>query len=508
MENNFLKKKYDLHNAPEVEAAVKREERKTGENIANDPEARIQSYLDRLRNIIEPKELEGHPDFDRKERNLELVKTILHKNFVIKPEEIPEGYFENQKRIMREQGHGEVEIGREQREQLTEVIIADQESSLDNWVDYLTSKDAAYPDWLKYYAIRSILSLGEYDKEKKQFTNRSRGTTKPFPDLDREALAYVLDVLEKKYKGEGIDLSRLEAEDKEKFQKLLQGENFGKLYAFAIEKVAPESKESLENVRGEWVKYEQNSDHMPLVESLQGHATGWCVAGESTARVYFQRGDFYVYYSLDKSGKPKIPRAAIQMDGNVIGQVRGIAPDQNLDPYIGGVVQEKLKQFPDGKAYEKKTADMKRLTELEKKTKSGKEPGKDDLRFLYEIDSKIEGFGYQRDPRIGELLAGRDMKTDLSTTLDIPKEKISTTRKEALRGDILFHYGDLYLERLTSAEGLNLPESVGGYLDLSSLTSAEGLKLPESVGGDLYLNGLTSAEKNKLRKEYPNLKII
>ena len=37
-----------------------------------------------------------------------------------------------------------------------------------------------------------------YDKEKKQFTSRNKETTKPFPDLNREALAYVLDALEKK----------------------------------------------------------------------------------------------------------------------------------------------------------------------------------------------------------------------------------------------------------------------------------------------------------------------
>ncbi|MBU2542311.1 hypothetical protein KJ785_01985, partial [Patescibacteria group bacterium] len=61
---------------------------------------------------------------------------------------------------------------------------------------------------------------------------------------------------------------------------------------------------------------------------------------------------------------------------------------------------------------------------------------------------------------------------------------------------------------LTSAEGLRLPESVGGGLYLSGLTSAEGLRLPESVGGGLYLSGLTSADKNKLRVQYPNLNFI
>lgn len=425
MDSNFLKEKYDFHNSPEVESAVEHAERKTGERLPNDPEARIEAYLSRLQNIIEPAKLEGHENFDRKERNLEMVKTMLHKNFVIKPEEIPEGYFENQKKIMREQGHGDVEISEEQRAQLTEVIIADQESSLDKWIDYLVSEDATYPNWLKYYAIRSILGIGEFDKEKKQFSKRSKGTTKPFPDLNREALAYVLDILEKKYKGENIDLSKLDTEDQTKLQQLLRSENFGKLYAFAIEKVTPESKESLENTKGKWIKYDQNSDHMPLVESLQGHGTGWCTAGESTAQTQLQNGDFYVYYSDDKHGNPTIPRAAIRMNGNQIGEVRGISKDQNLDPYIGDTVKEKLKTFPDGNAYEKKSQDMKHLTEIEKKAKTNQELNKEDLAFLYEIDSKIEGFGYQRDPRIEELRSQRNPEADMLIVFDCDESQIA-----------------------------------------------------------------------------------
>lgn len=206
MENpDFLKKKYNLHNAPETKAAVKRAEirtrlrdtsaRQAEEKVSQNPEAQIQNYLDRFTEIIERKEPA------KRERGIEALKQVLHDKFVIKPVEIPEGYFENQRRLAREQGHGDIEITDEMRDQLTEVIIADQTSSLDNWVDYLSSADAIYPDWLKYYAFCSITGLGEYDKEKKQFTKRSKGTVKPFPDINREALAYVLDAIKKKYQG-------------------------------------------------------------------------------------------------------------------------------------------------------------------------------------------------------------------------------------------------------------------------------------------------------------------
>jgi len=48
----------------------------------------------------------------------------------------------------------------------------------------------------------------------------------------------------------------------------------------------------------------------------------------------------------------------------------------------------------------------------------------------------------------------------------------------------------LNLSRLTTAEGLELPNSIGGYLSLSSLTTAEGLELPDGYSGTVYVDTL------------------
>ncbi|MAG12889.1 hypothetical protein CL630_03725 [bacterium] len=499
MENpEFLKKKYDLHNKPEVKSATRRAETITGERVPQKPTEQIQNYLNRFKEIIE------REDPEKRERGMRALKKVLYDKFVIKEDEISESYFDAQQRIAREQGHGDVEISGELREQATEVIITDQKSSMDVWTDYLSSKDATYPDWLKYYAFRSMLGMGEYDKEKKSFTKRTKGTVKPFPDLNREALAYVLDSIEEKAKGEDLDVYLFDEEKQKKFNELLQGENFSKLYAFAIESITPASKEQLIGTEGKWIKYDRNSDHMPLVHSLQGHGTGWCTAGESTAETQLKGGDFYVYYSYDEDGKPIIPRAAIRMQQGKIAEVRGIAEQQNLDSNIAPVVEEKLQEFPDGEQYKKKTSDMKRLTEIERKTlrqdsgRAGEELSKDDIKFLYEIDSKIEGFGHQRDSRIKEIQNQRDVKEDLSFAFDVPKDKVSITKEEALQGGILFHLGHLDLKDVTSTKGLELPEYIGGNLYLNNLTSFEGLKLPNRVGGNLDFFRLTSVEGLKL----------
>jgi hypothetical protein len=418
-ENQLLKSKYDLHKQPEVEFAAKRKLTRTGEKVPQNPMARIQNYLDRFHEITDrenPKE---------REHGIDAVKRLLHSKHVIKPDEIPEGYFENQRRLARELGHGDIEITKEARNQLTEVIIADQQSSLDKWIDYLSSPDAPYSDGLKYYTLRSILTMGDYDKEKGAFTQRSKGTVKPFPDLNREALAYVLDAIGKKYKGYDIDLSRLEETDTKEFEKLLQNENFPKLYAWAIDKVTPATPEELSATNGRWVKYDQGSDHTSLVGSLQGHGTGWCTAGESTAQAQLQGGDFYVYYSMDRSGKPIIPRIAIRMEEDRIAEIRGIAPDQNLDAGVTQIVEDKLREFPDGELYKKRVHDMRLLTAVEMHVKDNISLTAEELRFLYEVDSSIEGFGYQRDPRIEELRDGRNPDQDMLVIFNCQSSEIA-----------------------------------------------------------------------------------
>jgi len=450
-EATFLKEKYDLHNAPEVASAAKRTQKRTGEPVPNDPVSQIENYLDRFREIVDRADLEA------RDRGIRALKKTLYDKFVIRSDKIPETYWENQKRLLRERGQG---ADLEQvdwsvvKEQNAEAIVADQKGSLDNWVDYLASEDATYPDWLKYWTMRSVLSMGNYDKEKKAFPKRSGGTTKPFPELNREALAYVLDAIKKKQKVEKVDILGFGDEDKVVFEKLLHVENFARLYAWAVEKVTPATIEQLHTTEGRWVKYPQNSDHMPLVASLQGHGTGWCTAGESTAATQLKGGDFYVYYSFDQNGKPTIPRAAIRMEGGNMAEVRGVAPEQNLDPGVNTIVQDKLKEFPDGLAYEKKVRDMKLLTAIENKAKAGQELTKEDLIFLYEIDNKIEGFGYRRDPRIRELRNSRGLNKDILVVFECTSNQIAHDLRD------IGPNTKAYVGRLVSGIFDHLPKSI------------------------------------------------
>ena len=407
----------ELQTSPEVQRAVVREERKTGEKVPNNPGERIEAYMDRLENIF------LNPDERVRERNLELFRDKIYDALIIKKENFPDSYFELQKRIARERGQAVDEIPADVREQMMDTAIEDQRHSLDAWMEYLTSDDAVYPAWFKYYAWNQIIKLSQFDKERGEFKKRTDSTVAPYPDIYREPLAQIADLYER------VKDDNKDSEARREFDK-----KFPALYADLISKSLAASMENREEVRGAWMKYEQGDDQAAekLFESLEGKGTGWCTAGKSTAETQIESGDFYVYYTNDSSGEPTQPRLAIRMNGqNQIGEVRGILPHQGVEPIMQEVLDEKLGEFgTEADAYRKKSEDMRLLTAIERKHEKDESFDKNDLVFLYEINSNIEGFGYQKDPRIAELRKGRNMEEDMLTIFEATRDQIAHVPSE------------------------------------------------------------------------------
>src|SRR3989344_3939835 len=232
----------ELQISPEVGRAVERKERHTGEKVPNDPARRIEAYTDRLENIF------LNPEQSVRERNLEMFRDKIYDELIIKREHFPESYFELQKRIARERGEAVEDIPENVREQMKSVAIEDQRASLDAWVDYLTSDDAVYPAWFKYFVWRNVTKLSQFDIERGEFKRRTDSTVAPYPDIYREPLAQIADIYEK-IKADNKNLK--EPEIREAFSK-----KFPNLYAELISKSLAASMENREEIRGEWIKYE------------------------------------------------------------------------------------------------------------------------------------------------------------------------------------------------------------------------------------------------------------
>jgi hypothetical protein len=119
------------------------------------------------------------------------------------------------------------------------------------------------------------------------------------------------------------------------------------------------------------------------------------------------------------------------MQEESIGELRGVADnDQNLEGNMAAIAEEKMGELPGAERYKKASGDMKRLTAIEKKTKKGEILTRDDLIFLYEINSPIEGFGYHDDPRIKELRDQRNPKADAPIVFECQPDQIASKRED------------------------------------------------------------------------------
>jgi hypothetical protein len=429
MENqNFLQEKYpDMPGSKPVERAVDRA-RDSGEKIRDNTD-RVDAYMDRLNEI------------SSKERGFDLLKNKILNSFTLAVDDeeklikLAEGLYESEKRLLVEQGRGgdiqklgsEKEILEHYKPLIREKAEI-QRKTLSSWLEYLQKNDAKHPMWFRYFVVRSLEKMGTFNKEKADYAKRTPTTVAPFPELNSEALGWVY----KKFTENLGDIQDFDPQDpdaeqkKKALEKMVKKKDFAKLYAFALIETA--GRLNRESIEGDWKKYNQGGDWHVLEQELKGKGTGWCTA-EGSAKAHLEGGDFYVYYTKGSDGAYTEPRIAIRMDGGQLGEVRGVNYRQELEPDLVDIAQEKYHNLPGGEAYDKKAGDMKKVTKLAKKQEKGESFTKDELIFLYEIDSPIEGFGYDydRDPRIKELRDQRKMslKEDAAIVLECAPDEIA-----------------------------------------------------------------------------------
>jgi len=439
----FLKEKYDLHTSPEVQKTTERTELRTDNKLPNNPDIRIQNYLDRLERLaLDPNKEQKRKMFgsESRPRALSLLREMIMDKYV-RPhkEKMAEGAARVEERAAREMGI-EAHYNEEALAQRGEIAVTDLEKSLDNWISYLSDMNEPYPVWFRYYAFRNVLDMGDFDKDKGEFTKRSPGSTRLFPDIDRGALAYVEDMINASKNPTALARLRqaqietgtpegtlITQEKAKNFAKM----TFSKQYVEGIRQAGEITTEMRKETRGKWVKYGQATDPTALWASLQNKGTAWCTKGFATAETQLVGGDFYVYYTYDQQGKPTIPRVAIRMQGSSIGEVRGVLDNhQNLEGNMVDIAEEKMNKLPGAEKYRKMSADMKYLTAIETKTRKHEQLTKDDLVFLYEINAPIEGFGYQRDPRIAGLRSQREPEVDAPIVFECEPSQIAHSVKE------------------------------------------------------------------------------
>lgn len=414
--NEFLVTHYpDLYKQPEVAKLARR--KADGENLPESSvgrEERIDLYMQRLEKLF------VQPSEKKRKRNIRIIQESLLSQVIIQAENFPDSYLLLQQRIQEQRGLGHIPITQEMKADALEIVQEDQSASFMEWVNYLSSEEDPYPPWFKYYALRSVSSLQTFNIEKNKFRKRDKKTTANFPELNKEALSRVYDLF-------SADENDLSAKDLE----LVRKRNFAKLYGREFGRIRTsilERDESLEEIDGKWQEFDKNSID-ELTESLQGKGTGWCIAGKKMANKYLDRGKLHVFYSKDADGDYSVPRIVITTKNGYVDEVRGLEPGQNIEQDLIDTAIQRFELMPGGDRYLAKARDMKRVTELKDRIDKGEELSQDDLVFLYEITKPIESFGYDKDPRIGEIVKTRDVDADLEIATKVLDEILQKTEE-------------------------------------------------------------------------------
>lgn len=397
-----------------------------------DREKIMDFVLDKLENHL------TNPDKKKRERAFNNLRNILLKKFLIKSDQFEE-YFEE---------HPTTD---EMKGDRIKGIIKEQESSLDKWLNHLSSDDCRYPFWLKYVTLKSIIRMGDFDFDKKSFTKRehNRPTYKPFPDLNEEALNKVLSSIKNNFP---------KTEDG-KWNEIIKTKDFSKMYGYALDNVLRfrEQNEEIEEI-SKWKEYPQieteeelEKRKKELQEDVKDKGSGWCFAtNDFDAEHYLKNSNQLIGFTRNKKGE-LIPRLGISYITNdkgekIITEARGVANGQNVEPGMEEEMEEKMKEFVNAEDYKKRTEDMKKLKSIHEKCfkKERKDKKriliyqdnakltKEELEFIYEINEPIQGFWVrnEKDRRIKEILSQRKVQEDVATIFECSKDQVATNPLE------------------------------------------------------------------------------
>lgn len=365
----------------------------TKDNKDNRYEA-IKKYLERLERV--------HSNATT-EHKKELLKSLYHKKYVIKED------------VLRDKiKKMNISISEDRLQEEINTVINAQKTSLNKWLDYLTSETAYYPTWAKYWAFQGMLKMGNYDEGIEGYQKRSKDTESPFVDANPEIIAKAIDTITKKLNKDEINDEELE--------KIINSGNFSKIYTL-LEKRYKENVIEYSGNEGKWIKYNQGNkeDAKKLCDSLQNKNTHWCTASEDMAIKQLcgpyddseYGGDFYVYYTKDKKGNYTLPRMAIRMKNHdEIGEIRGILDGQNLEEEMLPILESKLDEMTfikDKQDSIEKCKGLKELTEIYRKTIKKEKLPEEEVNNLY---TKQYGFGWTQDPKVDKIIINRNINED------------------------------------------------------------------------------------------------
>ncbi len=454
----------NLADQQRVENSVVHAENNGDKRVRANSERRVGAHLARLTKLLQHEGVEAR------------VWDSAVKELVIKPEDISDGYWEQQKQIARDNGLGDVHLGRHEKEELTDQLQEAQRTGLESWRDYLEMTGDQYPVWFRLYAWDGMSRLGTFDKAKGNYSKRSKGTVAPYPQLNPAALAKVYEAV----KDQGGD--------DESVAKLVKSGNFNKLYSHMLldQKAIVPTPEKPEDVRGEWREY-TSADIQAITEAAEG--TPWCIAGRSNAESYTYGGGRFLLFHLQDPETGKIsPTAAasVRLDGSGrVAELSGLkgGASQYVEDALLPTIQEKVIQLPGGERYLQAFEDKQMLIQMDKKFQSDEPFTREEILFLYEAERPIKYMDtYARDPRVGQFKRDRSKHIQQLAEMegiDMKEAELMVTSADKLETNLGRYLGQGFDANIVASklspkarvDFLDELTNVGAHIDLNDLYS-------------------------------------
>ncbi len=465
----------------------------------------IEAFLNKLEDLARNLISKNHISF---------LRESIYAKYIIKKENIPESFYELKKRILLEKGYGHIEELENYKDIIAREVINNQKMSLDKWLDYfLRDESNIYPFWAKYWAFQGMVRIGAWNNKNNEYITRRLTTTAPFIELNKEALSLTIESLIK-------SLKNLRIADKQ-LEQIVKTGSFLKIYTYFLKKVVTKDKKSTNNT-GIWVRYLKGSNPKTLVSSIEGYNTNWCTVALSVAKSQLERGDFYIFFTTNSDNEYKIPRIAIRMEDENIAEIRGIEKDQGVEPEMIEVLEKTLQDYFPNDKYYKKLADMKKITDIYNKNQTKQELSISELRFLYQLDEKIIGFGYDGDTRILEIIKTRNIKKDLSQIFNCQEGEVATS-KEEINLKTKVYYGNIEISENNFEFTPNIlvgnikisnwkdrkniyfkTEELYGDIEFEIDSTLENVTFPKRVYGSLKINFFAIDEAKLVNILFPD----
>ena len=482
-------------------------------------------FLEKIYNYITKDDKDKKPFLEKNLGFENDVRRLIISKYVIKEENIPENLFRYYEDWCLKRGLGVINLvdtvkgdgtfNSAFKYSIVTRVIREQTESINVWLDYLLKGEGSkLPLWAKVWAFQGVLKAGTYNKEREEFSRRRSDATVPFIELDKDALADSIQVIQARY-GKKMSTSMLDKLDRADSFRIL----YGKLYLANRERL-------LEETEGIWKEYAVLANaygkdtRIKLTDDLKGHNTGFPIDGYN---------HLFVYYTKDNNGEYKIPRIAIFKRQDVYGktyrynEVYGIDADFKVENNLQKVLDRQLEAIsPNFKWYYRKLeSDMRLLDDLYQNYQKSVLTD-EETEFLYELYQPItyaDNVMVRTDPRVSKIRRYRNKRADLAVYFNCEPAEIGLTEEDLYRHQLVYfdycainnvRYEEMkrrgynlptkYLRhsvRLTgykSLPGLVLPEYVANQVDLPSLRDASGIVFPTDYCRLIRLPALRTLE--------------